>query len=43
MLTIQSIRQASGKEILSWTKMIGFGLMGAALSSVVLFLFVSLF
>lgn len=43
MLTVQSVRQASGREMLAWTKTLGLGFIGATITSVVLFLFVQLF
>lgn len=43
VILIQSMRQATGKQLISWIKLIGLGIVGAALTSVVLFLFVTLF
>lgn len=43
VMTIQSMRRASGQQLVSWIKLTGLGIVGAALTSVVLFLFVTLF
>jgi len=43
MLTIQAVRQTSGKQMYSWLKTFGLGILGATFTSVVLFLWVSLF
>ncbi len=43
VMTIQAMRQASGQQLISWIKLFGLGIVGAALTSVVLFLFVTLF
>ena len=43
VMTIQAMRQASGQQLVSWMKLSGLGIVGAALTSVALFLFVTLF
>jgi len=43
VMTIQAMRRASGQQLISWIKLTGLGIVGAALTSVVLFLFVTLF
>jgi hypothetical protein len=43
VMTIQAMRRASGQQLVSWIKLSGLGIVGAALTSVVLFLFVTLF
>ena len=43
VMTIQAMRQASGQQLVSWMKLTGLGIVGAALTSVALFLFVTLF
>lgn len=43
VMTIQAMRRASGQQLVSWIKLTGLGIVGAALTSVVLFLFVTLF
>jgi hypothetical protein len=43
VMTIQAMRQASGQQLISWIKLSGLGIVGAALTSVALFLIVTLF
>ena len=43
VMTIQAMRRASGQQLVSWMKLTGLGIVGAALTSVVLFLFVTVF
>ena len=42
VMTIQAMRRASGQQLVSWIKLTGLGIVGAALTSVALFLFVTL-
>lgn len=43
MLTIQSVRQASGKDLMSWAKATGIGLAGAGITGILVFILVNVF
>ena len=43
VLMIQTIRKESGKQLFSYLKLFGLGVLGATFTSVAFFLFVTLF